>query len=370
MNRFAAARREVARGTTSVELRWRVIPLNRIPSWTDQWDEFNRTTWDTPLLSTHMLQPALSRFGEGNESLAQAIRGDRVVAMAVIQPISATGWRIFAVSQLPLSALITTDRAEVQAIGASLLAALPPSAMTLSLENLDSRLLDRPTETPWLRVVPHLITGAIDFQNDGSGYFAARPASLRQNVNRRMRRAEADIGAPRLRVLTSEESVERFIEIYSSTESSGWKGSAGTAVGTKDPQGTFYRDVLTSFARTGEARMFVLSLGEIDVAQQMAIEHAGVLYLLKTTYDEAYKPYAPGVLQRMLVAQWAAGQREPIRRIEFYGRVGEWQRPFVNDSRDIYHATFYRYAAVRNLRDAIRRLQGVVRSMRQDPTSK
>jgi len=370
MINFAAAKGGTAARATPEALRWKVAPLSRSPNWTDQWDEFNCTNWDTPLLSTRMLQPALSRFGRGNESLARAIRGGRVVAMAVIRPISAIGWESFAVPQLPLSALITTDRGEVESVGASLLAALPASAMTLSLENLDSRLLDRPTETSWLAVVPHLITGAIDFPNVGSDYFAARPTSLRQNVSRRMRRAEADVGAPRLRVLTSEESVERFIEIYSSTESSGWKGSAGTAVGTEDPQGAFYRDVLTSFARTGEARMFVLSFGDVDVAQQMAIEHAGVLYLLKTTYDEAYKPYAPGVLQRMLVAQWAAGQRKPIRRIEFYGRVGEWQRPFVNDSRAIYHATFYRYAAVRNFRDALRRLQSAVKWLPRDPSSK
>jgi len=344
-------------------LRWEVVSLKRSANWIQQWDHFNRSTWDTPLLSSRMLRSALDRFGRGNESFARALRGDHVVAMGVIRPVSAIGWQTFSVSQLPLSALIKSDKEQLESIGTSLLAALPPSAITLSLENLDSYLFAQPAQASRLSVTPHFMTGAINFVGDGSDYFAGRSASLRQNVNRRMRRAAADVGEPELRVLTSEEWVDRFIEIYGATESSGWKGSAGTAVSAEEPQGAFYSDVLKAFARIGEARMFMLNFGGREVAQQMAIEHAGVLYLLKTTYDEAYKPYAPGVLQRMLVAQWAARQPKPINRIEFYGRVGEWQRPFVNDGREIFHTTFYRYGFVRGLRNLIRALQGKAQSM-------
>ncbi len=338
---------EVAR----IPLRSVVSPLDNAGEWLREWEIFNSATWDTPLLSAPMLGPALRNFGDGHERLATVYRGNRVVAMALLHMTSLFACTTFQPSQLPLSTLLVAPDESFAAVAASLIKAMPLQVLVLSFPHLDSRFLPRPIDAFAADFHAHMITGAIEFTEDRDGYFSSRSSSLRQNFGNRTRRATAKFGQVRLDVLDQAEHVEEFIALYAATESSGWKGRTGTAVREDGNQGDFYREMLVRAASLGQARMFVLRFGRIPVAQQLALEHGGVLYLLKTTYCEQYRQYAPGVLQRMHVLRWASSRA--IHRIELYGRLSEWQRPFVTSTRELYHATYFRNRAVRRLRDVV-----------------
>jgi CelD/BcsL family acetyltransferase involved in cellulose biosynthesis len=336
-------------------LQWTVLPLLNATDELSEWDKFNDGTWNTPLLSASFLRPALQHFGDGRERLAIARRGDRPVAMMILVPTTRFSWSTFQPSQLPLATVLLARGERLEAVMLSLFRALPPYVLALSIQHLDSRFIPRSAEASRADFLPHMSTGVIEFAADSAEYFSSRPSSLRKNVERRERRATTNFGEPRLDVFTMPHNVEQFMALYASTESGGWKGQAGTAVRVDGRQGHFYRDTLVLAANAGQARMFVLRFGDVPVAQQIAIEHAGVLYLMKTTYDEQYRQYAPGVLQRWHVLCWAAAH--DIDRVELYGRLKEWQRPFITGSREIYHATYYRLRAVRQLRDVMHRMR-------------
>lgn len=341
--------------TTEATPCWSVQPLAETAGWLEKWDSFNRANWDTPLLSATLLRLALLHFGHGNEQLAVAERNGRVTAMTLLRPVSRFAWSTFQPSQLPLATFLLARGEALEAVVPHLFHALPRSVLVYSLKQIDSGLIPRPVNSTRGNFLSHMITGAVEWLPTREEYFAARPASLRKNLNNRTRRATKDIGEPRIELLTHPEDVERFLSLYADTESRGWKGRAGTAVQMSKAQGRFYHDLLLQEARKDKARMFVLYFGDVPVAQQLAIEHDRVLYLMKTTYDEAYRQYAPGVLQRQHVLRWAA--QCSISRIEIYGRLTESQRPFVTSTREIFHATYFRTAAVRWIRDVVRHVR-------------
>jgi CelD/BcsL family acetyltransferase involved in cellulose biosynthesis len=339
-------------------LRWRFAAVEPHAAWLPDWEALNRQNFDTPLLAAHMLLPALKHFGTGRLRVATGRRDARVVAMAIVLPTSSKfKWAAFQPPQLPISALIMQKGERLDDVAMSLLHALPWTALAFFLSQLDSDLFAKASDAAHLEVKTYIETGTITLPEPPADYFASRPASLRQNIAKRTRRATVEIGEPRLEVLESADAVDAYLALYSSTEASGWKGRANSAVRVDDRQGAFYRDMLTQAAAAGEARMFTLKFGSVPVAQLIAIEHAGVLYLMKTTYDERYKALAPGVLQRMHVLQWAAARSTPIRRAEIYGRLNESQRPFITGSREIFQATYFRHRVVRWFRDAIRARQ-------------
>lgn len=346
-------------GTTLVErgkiaLLWEIASAADFRTWVPQWDSLNQSTWDSPLLAASMLVPALEHLSTNTQKVATARRGSRIVAMAIVHPRSSFVWEVFQPSQLPLAAFIVSPDEHFGHVAHTLLNTLPPWVLAFSATHLDVKMLPEPTDTHRCEVRSHMTTGAIEFPDDATEYFASRSASLRQNVNRRTRRAAEDIGQPRLDVLTDEASVDPYMALYAETESRGWKGHASTAVRFDNVQGTFYRELLRRAARVGYARMFVLRFGEVPVAQQIAIAYRGALYLLKTTYDERFKAYAPGVLQRMHVVRWASTQHPRINRLELYGKLSEWQRPFVTSKRKIYHATFFRFQSIKQVKQFLK----------------
>lgn len=342
----------------ALKLDWKIRPIGEASDWLEQWETLNAVAWNTPMLAAPMLLPALSAFGIGTERIAVARRGRQVVAMAIVRPRSTWAWETFQPSQLPMSALILAPGEALEPVAQSLLSALPFNVLTLSISQLDSALVPAPGEGRDVHVLLHMLTGAIEMPNGWDDYYASRPSSLRKNLEKRARRAAQEHGEPNLVVMTEVSSVEAYLALYSETEASGWKGQSGTAIRTDDPQGAFYREMLLKSAAAGQARMFVLRFGDRPVAQQIAIERDGVLYLMKTTYDEQYKSLAPGVLQRQHVLKWAAALPEPIRRVEIYGRLNDSQKPFVTSARDVYHATFYRSRAVKSLREKLRVIRG------------
>ena len=79
-------------------------------------------------------------------------------------------------------------------------------------------------------------------------------------------------------------------------EMSGWKGRAGAAILQRPNEVSFYRRVACAAAEKGCLRLFLLSLGDRLVAFFLTIAEDGILYWLKTAFDERLARYSPGTL--------------------------------------------------------------------------
>jgi len=344
--------------TARPQIDWSLIPVGEHARWTAAWDALDASGWRTPMLASWFVLPAIQHFGSGAELVAVGTRrGGLVVSMAILSPVSPLRWEVFQPAQLPMAALLMSSGERFDRIAPSLLRALPWTVAALTFAHLDSELVPMPASARQIDVKEHMLTGTITVGPSFEAYYRSRSASLRKNVEKRRRKAESLYGPAELEVWTDAGRVDEFIRLYSATETSGWKGRAGTSVQLDDPQGRFYRDVLLSAAARGAARMIVLRFGAQAVAQYLAIEEDEVVYLMKTSYDETFSAFGPGVIQRLLTLQWGASRPPPVQRYEIYGRVNESQRPFLTGTRPVYHATVFRHPLTRRLVETIQRVR-------------
>ncbi|GAA4404877.1 GNAT family N-acetyltransferase [Quisquiliibacterium transsilvanicum] len=329
-------------------LDWSLVPAHEHARWTRAWDELNRRGCRSPLIQSWFLLPALRHFGTGEELVAIGRREpDTPAAMMLLTRPAALRCEGFQPSQAPLAAVLLAPGEDVADAARSLLRALPGTVLALTLLHLDERFVAMPAAAPDVEISPRFETGAIFVGHDFADYYAAIPTRARKNLERRLRKAEAEIGPASLQVWESAERIDEFLHLYSDTESRGWKGEAGTAVGFDDAQGLFYRDMLRAAAERGDLRMFVLMFGDRPAAQQIAIDCDGITYFLKTTYDESLSAYAPGVIQRYLILEWSQTREPPTRDFEIYGQVKEAIAPFITGTRHVYHLTVLRYRAIK-----------------------
>ena len=176
---------------------------------------------------------------------------------------------------------------------------------------------------------------------------------MRANIRRRRRRLEEAGTPPRLVTISDPAAMAGAVEEYGAIESSGWKASGGTAIDAGNAQGRFYTRMLEAYAKRGEATVFQCRYGDQLAASDLCIHRAGVIVVLKVTYDESLASSGPSFLLRedALAQLFASGQ---FSRLEFYGRVREWHTKFTEDIRQMYHLTVYRWATVPRLAMQIR----------------
>lgn len=346
-------------------LSWRFVPAVERRHWVAEWDQLNERGFRSPLLQSWFLLPALDRFGTGQEFIAigERTRG-AVAAMALLNRPARLRCEGFQPAQAPLATALLDPSENVVDATRSLIRALPAYVLAVTLLHVDERFVPMPPPARDLEITPHFETGSIATGPHFADYYATIPMRARKNLERRIRKATAEVGPVCLDVWTAPERIDEFLRLYSNSEMRGWKGAAGSAVRLDDSQGGFYRDMLQAAAKEQALRMFLLRFGDRPAAQQIAIESAGITYFLKTTYDEALAPYAPGVIQRYMILEWSHAQDPSVRNFEIYGQIKEAIAPFVTDQRFIFHLTVLRHGALRSpleLLRSLRRRAGQVR---------
>jgi hypothetical protein len=115
----------------------------------------------------------------------------------------------------------------------------------------------------------------------------------RREFRRQARRLEEQFGASlEVRdVSTDAGAVERFLAL----EASGWKGRAGTALGSKPGHASFFREVCTSFRAVDRLQMFEMIAGEHTVAMKCNLAAGGGVFCFKIAHDEELNRFSPGV---------------------------------------------------------------------------
>lgn len=129
-------------------------------------------------------------------------------------------------------------------------------------------------------------------------------------------------------------------------EMAGWKGRAGTALSLDPERGLFFRRYAAAAAQQGILRLCFLSVGGHCVAMQLAVEHAGRFWLLKTGYDEALGRCSPGNL--LLLESIRRSAEAGLVAYEFLGGVEPWTRVWTQVERPCVTVRAYP-ASVRGL---------------------
>lgn len=350
--------------------RWEFIPAVKHSCWIRNWDELNRRSHRSPLLQSWFLLPALKYFGNGRETVAvQKGNDDQIRAMILLSPFNGLRCNLFKPSQVPISTILLTPGEDLLETIRSLLKALPPQILAINLMHCDERLISMPKNESDMEITLHMETGSTFIGKNFSDYYSTIPARARQNLERRTRKAENEVGTVSLQVWHRTDQIDEFVKLYSRTEMKGWKGKAGTAIRFDGAQGNFYRDILKILAEQEKLRMFVLMFGNTPVAQQIAIDFEGITYFLKTTFDEDFRVYSPGSIQRHRILEWSHNQIPSTRDFEIYGEIKQSTAPFITSRRRIYHLTVFRSAVVPKVLVLYRWLKKAGRSHRNDSTS-
>ncbi len=162
-------------------------------------------------------------------------------------------------------------------LGAALLDALRGSGWSLGeIGRFDRPVLDRcKTHAAFLDKHPH--------------------ASRLKDLRRRSRRL-AEAGTVSFVSATSGPRLQSAVERFLVQEWAGWKGTMGTALACKPQTASFARALFSDGSRGVSARADLLCLNGKSIAASLALVQNGTACLLKTTYDETLRAFAPGLV--------------------------------------------------------------------------
>ena len=326
-------------------MSWSTAPASQFHAHAARWQALHAAGAASPLLALEFVTSLLATFGTGKELLAWHSTGGETDAMTILTPARFGIWNTFQPSQAPVGIWLQRGTDAPTTLLPGLLQALPFPALALGLTQCDPMLTARPpasAQAGATRVLDYIDTARITITGSFDAYWAARGKNLRNNL-KKQRRGLADDGvATRLEVIRAPGQMAQAIADYGRLESTGWKGTEGTAVDGSNEQGRFYQVLLEAFAARDAACVYRYWIGDKVAAMDLCVEGGGCIVVLKTTYDEQLsKQLSPALLMREEAVRQLFGASR-FERIEFYGRVMEWHMKWTDEVRTMFHLNLYR----------------------------
>jgi len=131
---------------------------------------------------------------------------------------------------------------------------------------------------------------------DHREYIAAQFSGRTLKHLRRQKELLSEQGTLEVCHLTPEDNVTNWVDDFLRLEAAGWKGAAGTALGSMASHETFFRSVTGAAHGRQRLKMSGLSLDGRFIAARTAFRSGDGSHLFKIAYDEAYAKYSPGTL--------------------------------------------------------------------------
>jgi hypothetical protein len=136
------------------------------------------------------------------------------------------------------------------------------------------------------------------------------PCALRK-LDRRLdgleRRLVQALGPVSMVIHTAAEDSEAWIAAFLALERAGWKGRERSALACSQDNAGLFREAIRHGHRIGAARLASLRAGDRIVAMSSWFVAHGHGFGFKMTYDEAWRPYAPGRLLMRRIGGLVAG---------------------------------------------------------------
>ena len=335
-----AGKKGVKHTQTGKNMNWSLYPISDFNRFHDQWDDFNRETFNTPLLYSAFVQPLLDYFSNGEEKLAILEVSGSTRAMGILSKANRLGaWTTFQPSQAPVGIWLQHDELDLHHSLDRLFGKLPLLTLLFSITQQDPDLLPRPVDKGRLSTLDYIDTARITINGSFDDYWAARGKNLRHNLKRQRNRMDREGVEIEMKIIDSPNDVEQAIASYGTLESAGWKNSLGTAIAIDNAQGRFYCDMLRNFLSVGQGMIFQYYYNRKLVATDLCILGSGTFIILKTTYDENIKTSSPAMLMRQEEFRYIF-TNHLADRIEFYGKVMDWHSKWSNETRTMYHINY------------------------------
>ncbi|MBL8396563.1 MAG: hypothetical protein JNL84_00245, partial [Candidatus Accumulibacter sp.] len=208
----------------------------------DEWDQLNTVLYQGhPYFDSRFVGALLEYFSSGDEKLCLFRTGKRLSGALILEAKRLGRWATYRPAQMQATPLLLEDPRVIE----SLWPALPGWVWSIELYAIDPRYSPDLSNSPRPMIShPQAQTIGIAPADTFADYWRSRPKKLTANISRYFRRVEADGIQPILRKLKNVGEMEDAIVRYGELEGTGWKGQAGTAVGSENQQGAFYREVL------------------------------------------------------------------------------------------------------------------------------
>lgn len=152
----------------------------------------------------------------------------------------------------------------------------------------------------------HVVTeswerGALKRRHDGD-YESSFPRKLRKSLRDTRRQLREEMGAePRLVDQTDDpDAVDRYLCL----ENSGYKGTRGIAMATAVGEPEYLRDSCRRFAEADRLRVLALMADEQTIAMAIWFRAGDTYFGYKTSYDEKYARYGPGIQLQVASMQY------------------------------------------------------------------
>lgn len=319
---------------------WQVTRLDKsLGEHATTWDALNQRLFNGhPLLSASFVERLLKHFGDGTEHLCVLAPHGKPEAMCLLKPMGLGIWGTFLPSQAQLSPALIPKLASVT----GLINSLPGFVFRLDFFCNDPQFSDLTTgDYATSTRMDHALTMNINLKDGFDAYWGSRSKNLTKNVARYERRLVEDNIATKFSCITTPQDIGEAVARYASLESKGWKSNRGTAIGTDNVQGVFYTELLSCLSATGDAMVCELWFNDQLAASRLMIISGSMAIILKTTYDEGYKQYAPGRLQLRDVIK-AMCISHPDKTLEFYNDANPDQLAWASGQRWITHWSFYK----------------------------
>ena len=131
---------------------------------------------------------------------------------------------------------------------------------------------------------------------DGKAYLENALSSSTRKKLRQHRRKLSEKGTLSSTVAASPEAVRRAMDKFLAMEASGWKGRNGTALASNEADAAFMRGTMVALAGHGNAAVHSIDLDGKPISMQLVARAGGAAFTWKTTYDERFHDFSPGML--------------------------------------------------------------------------
>ncbi len=127
-------------------------------------------------------------------------------------------------------------------------------------------------------------------------YFAASMSAKKRKELRRQHKRLAEAGELFFNRTTGQEGIAVWVDEFLALEAKGWKGEAGSALSSAADTSAFFTGALTGAADAGRLERLTLRLDGKPIAMLANFVAAPGVFSFKTTFDEGYARFSPGLL--------------------------------------------------------------------------
>lgn len=333
-----------------MSMHWGIHNISEMDSKWEDWDRLNGLYYGHhPYFDSRFMKPLIHYFGNKAIKLFELEdNGGNIHGMLLLIKRLPGLWSLFIPSQLQIAPILVSPKQTSQYLK-MLINSIPGYCWMLEM------LYQDPLNTPVDDKIEvqhnsydHCTTTNVRFDTDFENYWEKRSKKFKQNIRTAFNRLKKDNIQCDFLVRRTLTDVIKGVMDYGLLESKGWKGDAGTAIHPDNIQGRFYTDVLSGFAKDGNASVYELYLNNELAGSILSISNDRMLILLKTSFNTDFQDYSPGRLVQYKFLEHEFNQKK-YKVMEAYTNANKDQLDWATEQRNIFHFEIYRNLLIKKI---------------------